>query len=157
MEKYNKEEAFESDKTRELRLLKEYELITSKLDEFFDELDNLLESRRMEIVSMPLEKKRIEARKTTDRYVLSILMKDESMMIRYLLATNPNLPIELMEKIMEDSDEYMRMILANNPKSPIAILEKIFNTNPDYKVLVAIRNHKNVTPELEQKVKRVMS
>ncbi|MEM2542068.1 MAG: HEAT repeat domain-containing protein, partial [Candidatus Korarchaeum sp.] len=67
----------------------------------------------------------------TPKEVLMKLMR-EHWMVRRAVASNPNVPEELIEKLANDEDWEVRWAIAKNPKTPMRLLTKLANDENEY-------------------------
>lgn len=74
---------------------------------------------------MGCRKKRLEARQTTDSFILKILATDENPVIRSLAFCNPHMPPEQLGKVGRGENQWYQMIAANNVSTPKDVLDKL--------------------------------
>jgi hypothetical protein len=69
-----------------------------------------------------------------------------------ILATNPDLPIDIMQKLLEDKDWNVRKNLASNPKIPIEIMQKLLEYEDYY-----VRGNLALNPKLPIEIMQKLS
>ncbi|MGI0483596.1 HEAT repeat domain-containing protein, partial [Geminocystis sp. CENA526] len=101
-----------------------------------------------------LERWAIAQNPNTPDNTLSYLVKDGNKLVRSAaelnikqkVASNPNIPVALLEKLATDSDQDVRRNVASNPNTPVALLEKLANdSDKDVRREVASNSNTPVT------------
>ncbi|MBH41628.1 MAG: hypothetical protein CL685_02860 [Candidatus Magasanikbacteria bacterium] len=142
---------FESNLVRIDKLLSEgeespdFEALFSGIDSMCDEIDQGVESRKDEVETWSLERKRKEAVDSQDTFVLNLLSMDEEFTIRTLSACNPNTPNTSLRRLVEGANDYVRMVIANNPRVSPDVLSRIAELSGEQEVLDAVKNNPNVS------------
>lgn len=75
-----------------------------------------------------------------DNNILEQLSKSTNDDIRYFLADNPNLSIELLETLSKDSNNLVRLNISRNKNVPTYILKQLSNDEDDYVRKVVLNN-----------------
>lgn len=96
-----------------------------EVDLLLQDLDQAVEATIEEIKSWDVERKRSEARQTTDAFTLETLARDENPLIRTLAFCNPNMPSEQLQKMGRGENQWFQMIAANNSSTPSEVLDEL--------------------------------
>ncbi|MBP9820196.1 hypothetical protein KBC79_05690 [Candidatus Woesebacteria bacterium] len=122
-----------------------------------DELDDLLAGIEQagdlldqEIRDWPLDKKRSVAANSSDEWALKILSTEKNLVVRALVACNPNTPSEVRRQLMDNGGDYFLWLLANSAGSSPELLDELSQrtlTSVEEKERMdkAILNHPNVS------------
>lgn len=105
---------------------------SAKPETFYDEVDLLLQDLDRaidetigEIKRWDTERKRLEARQTTDAFILETLARDENPLVRTLAFCNPSMPSEQLQKMGRGENQWFQMLAANNTATPSEILDEL--------------------------------
>lgn len=96
-----------------------------EVDLLLQDLDRAIGGTTGEIKSWDIERKRSEARQTTDVFTLETLARDENPLIRTLAFCNPNMPSEQLQKMGRGENQWFQMLAANNAATPSEVLDDL--------------------------------
>jgi len=94
-------------------------------DLLLQDLDRAIGETIEKIKGWDIERKRLEARQTTDALILETLSRDENPLIRTLAFCNPNTPPEHLQKIGRGENQWFQMLAANNAATPSEVLDDL--------------------------------
>lgn len=129
--------------------------LLADIDELCNEVDRGVEQRKKEVENWPLEKKRKEAVDSIDPFVLNLLTMDESLIARTLAACNSNTPVSSLRRLAENSNDYTRMIVAHNPNVSAELLDRITDLTNEPEVIDAVKLHPNVSTITKYKIENI--
>ena len=130
--------------------------LLAEIDDLCSEIDGGIEARKQEIEQWPLEQKRKEAADSQDLFVLNILSMDENFNVRTLTACNTNTPANSLKRLVENANDYIRMVIANNPNLPPEILDRIAELSGEQEIHDAVRNNPKVSVVTKFKIENHM-
>jgi len=65
------------------------------------------------------------AEKSTSKYILTTLSKNDIWYIRGHVAENPNTPVKVLTNLSNDKDWFIRKLIAQHPNTPVEVLTKL--------------------------------
>lgn len=132
------------------------EKLLADIDDLCSEIDTGIEARKQEIEQWPVERKRKEASDSQDPFVLNILSMDDNFNVRTLTACNAHIPASSLRRLVEKGSDYIRMVIANNPNVPPEILDRISQLSGEQEIHDAVRSHPKVSVVTKFKIENNM-
>lgn len=116
-----------------------------EVDLLLQDLDRAIDGTIGEINSWDIEKKRLEARQTTDAFTLETLARDENPLIRTLAFCNRHMPAEQLQKMGRGDNRWFQMMSANNDSTPSEILDEL-STSEVQDIRQGVLGNPNTSP-----------
>ncbi len=126
--------------------------LLAEIDDLCGEIDIGIETRKQEVGGWTLERKRREAVDSADTFVLNLLSMDENFNVRTLSACNPNTPANSLRRLAEGANDYVKMVIANNPNLSPDILDRISELSGEQEVLNAVKSNGNISTVTKYKI-----